>query len=129
MSAGLFAFDVEDYYTWSVDTFGPGARTRAVVDHIKKELKEILDAPHDLEEWADVVILAMDGALRSGATAKELFDTILNKHEKNRRRIWPDWRTADPDKAIEHVRLPEEATPRVSTHRNARLLRELGHDE
>ena len=27
-----------------------------------------------------------------------------NKYKKNLNRQWPDWRTHDPDKAIEHIR-------------------------
>src|SRR5690349_307009 len=84
LNAALTAEQVDSYARWSVQTFGPGPRAKAVVDHIKKELKEILEAPDDLEEWADVIILAMDGALRAGHDARDLFATITAKHEKNR---------------------------------------------
>ncbi|MFA6691445.1 MAG: dATP/dGTP pyrophosphohydrolase domain-containing protein, partial [Saccharofermentanales bacterium] len=50
---------------FSEKTFGPGERTAGVCDHIRKELREILAEPDDLEEWADVTILALDGAWRS----------------------------------------------------------------
>lgn len=103
-NASLTADEVDSYGSWSAETFGPGARTDAVVDHITKEVNEILAAPDDIEEWIDVVILAMDGAMRAGADARQIIGTIRAKHAKNRSRTWPDWRTADPDKAIEHVR-------------------------
>ncbi|WP_229997820.1 dATP/dGTP pyrophosphohydrolase domain-containing protein [Pseudomonas aeruginosa] len=64
---------------FSERTFGPGSRAADVIDHIRKELREIEEAPGDLAEWIDVVILALDGA----------------------------WRTAPADKAIEHVRADE----------------------
>lgn len=89
---------------FSLRTFGPGARTQGVLDHINKELKEIEDDPSDMEEWADLVILAFDGALRYGHDPQDLIDTIINKHIKNESRNWPDWRTADRNKAIEHIR-------------------------
>jgi len=89
---------------WSEKTFGPGARTAGVCDHIRKELIEIEADPGDTKEWIDVVILGLDGAWRSGATPQQIIDAIVAKQTKNENREWPDWRTADPDKAIEHVR-------------------------
>ncbi len=89
---------------FSLDTFGPGARTKAVVDHITKELVEVLDAPDDVSEWADVIILGFDGALRAGHDPADIIAAIKAKQTRNEGRAWPDWRTADPDKAIEHVR-------------------------
>lgn len=87
-------------------TFGPGLRTQMVSDHIKKELVEIADKPRDLNEWVDVILLAMDGAWRTGAPPEEIANAIARKQDKNEKREWPDWRTADPNKAIEHVRRP-----------------------
>lgn len=89
---------------WSERTFGPGHRTRGVIDHIRKELIEIEADPLDLEEWVDVVILALDGAWRTGATPAEIVRAIAAKQTKNEGREWPDWRTMSPDEAIEHVR-------------------------
>jgi hypothetical protein len=89
---------------WSEKTFGPGARTRGVVDHIRKELREIEADPTDLSEWIDVVILALDGAWRAGGTPSEIIAALVSKQTINEGRKWPDWRTADPNKAIEHDR-------------------------
>lgn len=91
---------------FSVRTFGPGARTAAVIDHIRKELVEVLDSGGDMAEWTDVIILALDGALRTGATPEQIIASVVAKQTKNEGRRWPDWRTADPNKAIEHVREP-----------------------
>lgn len=92
---------------WSEATFGPGARTKGVVDHIRKELLEIEAAPDDLGEWVDVVILALDGAWRSGANPEQIIAAIRGKQARNEARTWPDWRTMSPDQAIEHVRTEE----------------------
>lgn len=89
---------------WSEKTFGPGARLKGVVDHIRKELLEIEADPLDLGEWVDVIILAFDGAWRAGWEPADIIAAILAKQAKNEARVWPDWRTADPDKAIEHDR-------------------------
>ena len=51
---------------FSLETFGPGSRTKGVTDHIRKELEEVLEAPDDVEEWCDLLLLALDGAWRAG---------------------------------------------------------------
>lgn len=89
---------------WSRATFGPGARTLGVIDHIRKELGEIEAAPEDVEEWVDVVILAFDGAWRAGWEPQQIIDAIHAKQAKNEQRTWPDWRDEPEDRAIEHVR-------------------------
>lgn len=104
MAAVIDAEHIAHQREWSLRTFGPGARTAGVLDHITRELDEIRDAPMDLSEWADVIILALDGAQRTGADPQAIIDAIKAKQAKNEARDWPDWRTADPDKAIEHAR-------------------------
>lgn len=96
-------------------TFGPGTRTAGVVDHIRKKLAEVLEANGSADEWVDVVILSLDGLTRQLAyctgerrdpeiVAAEVCSIILWKQTRNEARQWPDWRTADRDSAIEHVR-------------------------
>ena len=96
---------------FSGHTFGPGDRTAGVCDHIRKELVEVqADAAAGvatLPEWVDVIILALDGAWRSGATPQQIVDAIEAKQTRNEGRRWPDWHTADPNKAIEHDRSGE----------------------
>ena len=89
---------------WSEQTFGPGDRTQGVIDHIRKELVEIEAEPSDISEWIDVVILAPDGALRAGAAPEKIVAELVAKQTLNELRKWPDWRTVDPNKAIEHDR-------------------------
>ena len=89
---------------FSEHTFGPGERTIGVLDHIRKELREIETDPTDLEEWIDVVLLALDGAWRAGYSPEQIAAALAAKQRKNEARQWPDWRTADPMKGIEHVR-------------------------
>lgn len=92
---------------WSDRTFGPGPRAAGIVDHIRKELREIEADPGDLREWIDVAILALDGAWRSGASPEQIIDALVTKQTKNEGRVWPDWRTMPADKAIEHDRSAE----------------------
>jgi hypothetical protein len=89
---------------FSLRTFGPGARTAGVLDHIGKELGEIAKKPDDVTEWMDVVLLALDGAWRAGHSPEEIVAALAAKQTKNEARNWPDWRTAPTDRAIEHVK-------------------------
>lgn len=89
---------------FSYKTYGPGNHTEGVIDHIRKELIEIEEAPEDLEEWVDVIILGIDGAWRAGFGPQEIIDAIVAKQLKNENREWPDWRTVPVGKAIEHIR-------------------------
>lgn len=95
---------IEDQIEWSLKTFGPGTNHMVIIDHIKKELIEIEEDPTDISEWPDVVILALDGAHRAGYSPEDIALAIEHKRSINRDRQWPDWRTAEPGKAIEHVR-------------------------
>lgn len=92
---------------FSERTFGPGSRLKGVIDHIRKELVEIEDQPQDIEEWADLLLLALDGAWRQGHTPEAICAAVEAKQTKNEGRKWPDWRTAPADKAIEHDRTGE----------------------
>lgn len=133
-------------------TFGPGPRTEGVIDHVKKELREVekcyeprtrtvitgsyispesmkrvestREEPVEIDpkeqhedaalEWADVAILGLDGLTRAisaanpdwtfARVAAKAVEMIVAKQGKNELRDWPDWRTAAPGKAIEHVR-------------------------
>ena len=116
---------IETYYArqieWSRTTFGPALRTKGLIDHITKELREIANNPHDLSEWIDVAILAMDGFWRHGGQPEDLMPALLAKQKKNMARKWPDWREKSEDSAIEHDRSGEADTalegkePRIVT--------------
>lgn len=107
----LYVFDLvahlERQRAFSQQTFGPGQRTQGVLDHIRKELVEIEASPSDLSEWIDVVLLALDGACRAGFSSQEIASALGAKQTRNEARTWPDWRTADPNKAIQHTKASE----------------------
>lgn len=119
MSSFDLVAHLERQRTFSLKTFGPGTRAAGVIDHIRKELREIEADPTDVEEWIDVIILAFDGAWRAGFEPARIVEAIIAKQTKNEARRWPDWRTADPDKAIEHDRSGEVA--RIDDGAAARL--------
>jgi hypothetical protein len=103
---------------WSDKTFGPGPRAEGVVDHISKELVEILNAPWDLSEWIDVVILAFDGAGRAGFTPHQIITGLREKQAENELRTWFDWRTAPSGKAICHIEAAEQHCPACAMVQN-----------
>jgi len=115
ISKVLVQFNFEEHLArqraWSEQTFGPGGRTKGVSDHIRKELDEIAADPGDLEEWIDIVLLALDGAWRAGFEPRQIVAALAAKQAKNEARQWPDWRTADPDKAVEHIRMDANGNP------------------
>lgn len=93
---------------FSIKTFGPGDRTYGVTDHIRKELHEVIydfeSGANTLPEWIDIILLALDGAHRTGATPEEICKAIEEKQTINENRSWPDWKASDPNRAIEHDR-------------------------
>lgn len=91
---------------WSRRTYGPGKRTIGITKHIQKECDEIRARPHDLEEWADVVILGLDGAWRMGATPEQICVALQAKQDKNMARQWPA--PTSQDEPVEHVRSAED---------------------
>lgn len=101
---------------WSSETFAPGDRTEGVLAHIRQELIEVEDAPDDVTEWIDVVILAFEGAWRAGHEPEEIVAALRAKYAKNRARTWPDWRTAEPGTPINHVRTSTEGAGNPDSH-------------
>ncbi len=103
-------FDLEKHIerqkVFSLENFGPGnaeEKVDGIVDHIRKELIEVLENPMDTYEWIDIVLLALDGAARTGSSAKDICFVLGFKQTINEERDWPDYRNAEPGKAIEHI--------------------------
>ena len=101
-------FNLRDYLKsqreWSLKTFGPGELNQGISDHIKRELREIKNDPGDWKEWIDLLILAFDGALRKGVSPDQIIEALFEKQIINCERKWPDWKTVNRGKAIEHIR-------------------------
>jgi Protein of unknown function (DUF550) len=86
---------------WSLKTFGEGLHTGPITEHIKKELVEITEAPTDLMEWVDVMILAMDGYQRAGGEPEDLMGLLERKHQINLTRKFPPM---EEGKVSEHIK-------------------------
>ena len=99
-------FNLEEFIhrqiAWSYKTIGPGKRTKGITAHIRKELLEIEAAPDDLEEWIDVMILAIDGAWRAGYSPEKICSALLAKQLINATR---EYRVPPSEhEPAEHVR-------------------------
>lgn len=92
---------LERQQTWSESTFGSGLRTGGVTKHIEKEVNEVRANPHDLSEWIDIIILAMDGYWRHGGTPDTLMSDLIAKQEKNFSR---KYLITSEDEPSEHLR-------------------------
>ncbi len=102
--AGTCARAIRDHCAFTIDTFGPGERLAGTLAHLREELAEVEAAPHDLEEWVDLILLAINGATRHGHGPDAIMEGIADKVAKNMRRTWPDWRSVSEGAPIKHVR-------------------------
>lgn len=97
---------VNRHFNWSFRTFGTAPNTESICTHIQKEVEEVRKNPNDLEEWIDIIILGLDGALRCQGMGKlvadDLVDALEAKLQKNIQRKWII--PTDPTQPIEHDR-------------------------
>lgn len=80
--------------------FGEGKRTGSLTKKISQELEEVIAQPDDLEEWVDILILAMDGYWRHGGTSEWLLHDLHNKLCVVAERTYPK---TDEDTPVQHV--------------------------
>lgn len=86
---------------WSRETFGEGLQTGRLCGHIREELLEIEESPSDVVEWVDVLILALDGAWRTGNSPGQIINAMIEKQKINRER---KWEVASPDNPVHHIK-------------------------
>lgn len=89
-----------DCLQWSLRQF-PGERHEATLEHLRREVEELLADPTSAEEYADVFMLLNRAAHNAGVNLTAAVDAKL---VINRRRQW-----GQPDEhgVVEHIR--EEA--------------------
>lgn len=102
---------LQDFHNWSLATFGTGKRTSAVLQHIRRELAEVEREPDELSEWVDVILLAFNGAMRRGATPRQVCAALVAKHLINQDRLWPA--TGADDEVMEHIRTDSQDQPSI----------------
>lgn len=83
-----------------------------VIESIRWDLNLLAGGKNDLNLWVRLNLIATLGLVYAltdegidVTRATDMgFTMIMQKQEKNERRVWPDWRTASADAAIEHVK-------------------------
>ena len=69
-------------------THFPKSQMKHNLIHMKGEIKEVLENPDDIEEWADIIICYMGGFGKTNHTLAELFESVDKKIDKNMKRKW-----------------------------------------
>ncbi|HEV2734883.1 MAG TPA: dATP/dGTP pyrophosphohydrolase domain-containing protein [Longimicrobiaceae bacterium] len=90
-----------DVVAWQRETF-PVATPASVVEHLRREVAELVNDPHDAMEQADALFLLAGLAAHTGV---DLADAVRRKLEINRARVWG---APDAHGVVEHVRGEEE---------------------
>lgn len=93
---------IQRHKDWSLKTFGEGRRTEGLCKHIEKELQEVRQNPDDVFEWVDIIILAIDGAWRSGHSPLQVVNALIEKQAINFGRTWEE--SGSEDEPVEHKR-------------------------
>ena len=125
MVSKVVAMNLEQLIThqilFSLKTFGPGLRQEGLLRHIEKEMNEVRSADeHAVDEWADIILLAIDGAWRSWNQIDDIESAPLDYAvfiaqgvskaielkllENQYRRQWPELGTVPEDAPTEHIR-------------------------
>lgn len=79
-----------DRWAFSQKTFGTIQQRDCMgpLRHLEKEVKELIEKPHDHLEWADCFLLLLDAAKRKGHSLEDLVDFASQKLAINKARNW-----------------------------------------
>lgn len=91
---------IREVNAWQAVTF-PTATPASVVEHLRREVMELVEEPTNVLELADVVILAAALSLTLGLSVSDLTAVIDAKLGVNRLRAW---QAPDHMGVVEHVR-------------------------
>ena len=90
---------------WSQSTFGSDSVKGPIgaLKHLAKEVAEVLAAPDDLEEYADLQFLVFDATRRAGFSYDDMVEACHAKLAKNKARSWPA--PTAGDEPVEHIKV------------------------
>lgn len=105
VETGDALFDLaRDLSEWSQATFGTDEERGPIgaLKHLEKEAKEAQEAPDDIMEYADCLILILDASRRAKIKPLELIKAAQKKVHICATREWP--KPTGNDEPIEHIR-------------------------
>jgi hypothetical protein len=91
----------DDIADWQDLQFGKQITPTYKIRHLKKEIQELKDSPHDSMEYADCFLLLLGAARDAGMDLEMLLSAIRKKLEINKRRKWGK---PNKDGFTEHVK-------------------------
>ncbi|HWD20481.1 MAG TPA: dATP/dGTP pyrophosphohydrolase domain-containing protein [Verrucomicrobiae bacterium] len=77
----------DEQSAWADRTF-PGETIESVIDHLIEEARELRNAPHDLVEMADVLLLVLRTARLGGFNTNDLVKAARLKLDVCKTRQW-----------------------------------------
>lgn len=80
---------------WSDLQFG-NVGPAGPLKHLAKEANEAAEAPDDISEFADIIMLVWDATRRAGITDEQLAVAVAEKLERNKRRAWGEVKDGEP---------------------------------
>lgn len=86
---------------WSDATFGSNRPAATPLNHLAKEMLELIEAPEDRMEYADCLLLLLDAYRMAGGSADDLIEACYQKLEINKER---EWGKPDENGVVEHIR-------------------------
>jgi hypothetical protein len=90
--------------SWADSVFGKDRKAEMILRHLEKEIKELIQEPSDLEEYADIGILWLNAAAKAGYKVDDLYFAIIGKMMVNKSRKWG---RRDENGVVEHLREDE----------------------
>ena len=78
----------DDLAQWSDQQFGHNRPPTRPINHLKREIDELSEAPNDPMEYADCLLLLIDAFRMAGGNADELVEFGFKKLAINRQRKW-----------------------------------------
>ena len=99
----LTALDA-DHAEWSEAIFGREHGPMGALKHLEAEVREAQDAPTDISEYADCLLLLLDAKRRAGFTLLQLVEAAQVKMVANKMRQWP---RCQPDEPCFHIKTSE----------------------
>lgn len=90
-----FHFVRKQHAEWSDRQFG-NVGPIGPLKHLAKEAMEAAQAPDDISEFADIIMLVWDATRRAGISDYQLAEAVAEKLERNKRRTWGSVTDGEP---------------------------------